>query len=72
MHKPSGGLVNPEDIQTALTWRFNGPSGTGFLTREYQREDRGAHGGTMMVSGYSEDPRFIANDVGGLIINTRG
>lgn len=67
---PPGGQVNPEDIQTAVTWRFNGPSGTGFITREFELPRRGLHAGQMMVSGYSEDPRFIANNVGALILNT--
>jgi hypothetical protein len=70
LRKPSGSNVNPEDIQTAITWRFNGPSGTGFITREYEVPSRGLHAGQMMVSGYSEDPRFIANNVGALIVNT--
>lgn len=65
-----GGNVNPEDIQTAVSWRFNGPSGTGFITREFEVPGRGLHAGQMMVSGYSEDPRFIANNVGALIVNT--
>lgn len=70
VRKPTGGTVNPEDIQTAVTWRFNGPSGTGFITREFELPRRGLHAGQMMVSGYSEDPRFIANNVGALILNT--
>ncbi len=68
-HTPKGGLVNPEDIQTAVTWRFDGPSGTGFITREFELPRRGLYAGTMMVSGYSEDPRFIGNDCGALITN---
>lgn len=70
IRKPPGGTVNPEDIQTAVTWRYNGPSGTGFITREFELPRRGLHAGQMMVSGYSEDPRFIANNVGALILNT--
>lgn len=70
VRKPTGSLINPEDIQTAVTWRFNGPSGTGFITREFELPRRGLHAGQMMVSGYSEDPRFIANNVGALILNT--
>lgn len=70
VRKPAGGDINPEDIQTAVTWRFNGPSGTGFVTREFELPRRGLHAGQMMVSGYSEDPRFIANNVGALIVNT--
>lgn len=69
-HTPAGGMVNPEDIQTAVTWRFDGPSGVGFITREFELPRRGLHAGTMMVSGYSEDPRFIANNVGAIITNT--
>lgn len=71
VRKAPGGSVNPEDIQTSVTWRFNGPSGTGFITREFELPNRGLHAGQMMVSGYSEDPRFIANNVGALILNTR-
>lgn len=71
VRRPPGGSINPEDIQTAVTWRFNGPSGTGFITREFEVPGRGLHAGQMMVSGYSEDPRFIANNVGALILNTR-
>lgn len=69
IHKPSGSLVNPEDIQTAVSWRFDGPSGTGFITRQFEKPGRGLHAGQMMVSGYSEDVRFVANNVGALIIN---
>lgn len=69
-HVPTGGMINPEDIQTAVTWRFDGPSGVGFITREFDLPRRGLYAGTMMVSGYSEDPRFIANNVGAIISNT--
>jgi hypothetical protein len=69
-HTPEGGNVNPEDIQTAVTWRFDGPSGTGFITRQFDMPRRGLHAGQMMVSGYSEDVAFIANNVGALITNT--
>ncbi len=69
IHKPAGSQVNPEDIQTAVSWRFNGPSGTGFITRQFEKPGRGLHAGQMMVSGYSEDVRFVANNVGALIIN---
>lgn len=69
-HTPEGGNINPEDIQTAVTWRFDGPSGTGFITRQFDMPRRGLHSGQMMVSGYSEDVRFVANNVGALIKNT--
>jgi hypothetical protein len=69
-HTPEGGNINPEDIQTAVTWRFDGPSGTGFITRQFDMPRRGLHAGTMMVSGYSEDVAFIANNVGALVVNT--
>lgn len=69
-HTPEGGNLNPEDIQTAVTWRFDGPSGTGFITRQFDLPRRGLHSGQMMVSGYSEDVRFVANNVGALIVNT--
>lgn len=70
IHKPAGGgQVNPEDIQTAVTWRFNGPAGTGFITRQFEKPGRGLHAGQMMVSGYSEEVAFVANNVGALIVN---
>jgi hypothetical protein len=69
-HTPAGGgTVNPEDIQTAVTFRFDGPSGTGFITRQFDLPRRGLHSGQMMVSGYSEDVRFVANNCGALITN---
>lgn len=70
VHVPTGGMINPEDIQTAISWRYSGPSGVGFITREFELPRRGLYAGTMMVSGYSEDPRFIANNVGCIINNT--
>lgn len=69
IHKPAGSLVNPEDIQTAVTWRFDGPNGTGFITRQFEKPGRGLYAGQAMVSGYSEDVRFVANNVGALIVN---
>lgn len=70
-HTPvKGAQVNPEDIQTAVTFRFDGPSGTGFITREFELPRRGLYAGSMMVSGYSEDTKFIGNDCGALITNT--
>ena len=69
IHKPAGSQVNPEDIQTAVSWRFDGPSGTGFITRQFEKPGRGLHAGQMMVSGYSEEVAFVANNVGALIVN---
>jgi hypothetical protein len=62
---PTSGM----DIMTHGTWRRRGTSGTGFQSREFFVDERGLEGGTMLVAGHAEDPVFIANTVGGIIVN---
>lgn len=62
---PGGGQF--EAIQTVKTFRYKGPSGTGWVTREFFVDQRGLNGGTMMVSGFSEDIKMVSNVSGFLI-----
>lgn len=67
------GISNPggggqfEAIQTVKCFRTKGPSGTGWTNREFAVENRGLHGGRMLVAGFSEDIRFVANSAGFLL-----
>jgi hypothetical protein len=61
---------SPGDIMSAGTFRWKGPSGTGFDAREYVVEGRGAYGGTMMVVAEASDHVIIADKAGGIITNT--
>ncbi len=68
---PQNGLpVDGKRTMTAVSFRERGLSGNGFTTREFEVNGRGLQGGTMMVSGHAEDEVMIANNVGGLILNT--
>ena len=68
---PGGGMpTTGEDIMTCKTFRRSGPSGTGFTTREFPLDRRGLHGGLFLASGHAEDVKMIANNVGGILINT--
>jgi len=72
IHRPPSGVpTTGEDIITAQTFRFTGLGATdGFITREFDVEDRGMAGGRKMVSGYSEDVVMVGPNVGAIIINT--
>jgi hypothetical protein len=63
---PAGG-AQYDAIQTVKTFRYKQPSGTGWVTREFQVDQRGLNGGTMMVSGFSEDIKMVSNVSGFLI-----
>lgn len=67
---PGGTPLTGEEIMTCKTFRRRGPSGTGFTTREFPLERRGLHGGMFMASGHAEQVKMVANNVGGIIINT--
>ena len=54
-------------INTALTFRVRGPSGTGVTTNEWQPMGRGLNKGTMLETGYYEDDVIISNIAGGVI-----
>jgi hypothetical protein len=60
----------PDDIMSAATYRWRGPSGTGFEAREYTVEGRGPWGGTMLVLAEASDHVIVANKAGGIITNT--
>lgn len=63
---PPGDPSAFDHIRTIQTFRTRGPSGTGWVSREIQIENRGLNGGVMLVAGYSEDVQFVANSAGGL------
>lgn len=54
-------------INTALTFRVKGPSGTGVTTNEWIPMGRGLNRGTMLETGYYEDDVMPSNISGGLI-----
>ncbi len=56
-----------DSIQTLRSLRVKGSSGTGWVSREYFVNHRGVEGGTMLVAGYTEDIRFVANNAGFLL-----
>ena len=62
---PSGGEF--ESIQTVKTFRYKGPSGTGWVTREFPQEQRGLNGGNFMLSGFNEDIRMVSSVSGFLL-----
>lgn len=61
------GQAEFEDIRTFQTFRVRGPSGTGFISRVFEKPERGMAGGDMLVSGYEEVVVMVANAAGGLI-----
>lgn len=65
LSQPAGG--GAEAIQTIKAFRLRGPSGTGWVSREFTVETRGLNGGRMLVAGFSEDIRMIANSAGFLL-----
>jgi hypothetical protein len=67
---PAGTPLTGEDIMTCKTFRRRGPSGNGFTSREFQLDRRGLHGGAFLASGHAEQVKMVANNVGGILINT--
>lgn len=65
--QPPISAVEFESIQTVRTFRTKGMSGTGYTSREYDVPHRGHEGGTMLVAGFTEDIRFVANSAGFLL-----
>lgn len=62
-----GTPTDGQSIQTCLTFREKKQSGNGMLTRQFEVDGRGLEGGEMVVSGYAEDVKFTANNVGALL-----
>jgi len=67
---PPGAENSGENIMTCKTFRWKGPSGTGYTSREFNLERRGLHGGTFMASGHAEVIKMISGAVGGIIQDT--
>lgn len=59
-----------DEIMSACTFRWRGPTGTGFSAREYEVPGRGPWGGTMLVVAEASDHVIIADKAGGIITNT--
>lgn len=65
--QPPISAVEFDSIQTVRTFRTKGMSGTGYTSREYDVPHRGHEGGTMLVAGFTEDIKFVANSAGFLL-----
>jgi len=66
--RPAGVPGDGEEIATSYTFRFKGPSGVGFETREYFVDGRGPYGGTMVVATMGDIFKMTGTDCGGLIL----
>jgi hypothetical protein len=60
----------PDEIMSAASFRWRGPSGTGWSSREFTVDARGPWGGTMMVVSEASAQVMVANIAGGIITNT--
>lgn len=56
-----------EEIATSYSFRRRGLSGTGFESREFEVQNRGPLGGTMVVVSMADVQVITANDAGGII-----
>jgi hypothetical protein len=65
--EPGGTPSDGEEIRTSETWRLKGPSGNGFVTREFRVDDRGALGGIFIVAALAEVAKMPGPNCGGLI-----
>lgn len=65
--QPPGVPTDGEEIATSWTFRRRGPSGVGLEIREFELENRGPLGGTMMVVSMADIALITANNVGGHI-----
>lgn len=68
---PPGAGTSGDDLMTMKTIRRKGPSGTGWVSREFPLERRGPHGGTFVMSTQAEQLAVISGTVGGAIYNTQ-
>lgn len=64
---PPGIPEDGEEIATTYTFRRRGPSGTGYEAREFEIEDRGPLGGTMVVVSVADVAVITANNAGGIV-----
>lgn len=65
---PPGGIPSDgEEIATTYTFRRKGISGTGLDIREFEVDNRGPLGGTMIVIVAADIPVMTANNAGGII-----
>jgi hypothetical protein len=66
---PPGAGTSGDDLMTVKTIRRKGPSGNGWVSREFPLERRGPHGGTFVMSTQAEQLAIISGTVGGAIYN---
>ncbi len=64
---PAGVPTTGEDIATTYTFRRRGDNGTGIDVRQFELENRGPKGGTMIVVSVADVPILTANNAGGII-----
>jgi hypothetical protein len=67
---PAGAGQNGDDLMTCKTIRRRGPSGTGFVSREFPLDRRGPYGGTFLMSTCAESVVVVSGTVGGAIYDT--
>jgi hypothetical protein len=64
---PPGVPEDGEEIATSYTFRRRGESGVGFESREFELENRGPLGGTMIVVSQADIAIMTGPNVGGII-----
>jgi len=65
--RPPGVPRDGEEIATSYTWRFKGPSGTGWETREVPIETRGPFGGILVIASQMDIAVATSSVAGGII-----
>lgn len=64
---PPGVPTDAEEIATSYTFRLKGPTGNGYVTREFRIEDRGSLGGIFIVCAMADIAVMAGSNCGGLI-----
>lgn len=67
---PPGAGTSGDDLMTLKTIRRKGPSGNGWVSREFPLDRRGPHGGIFLMSTVAEQLAVISGTVGGAIYDT--
>lgn len=67
LSKPAGVPTDGEEVASTYTFQYKGPSGTGYTSREWVVEGRGAYGGDMIAVTEEDDARMTSTIAGGII-----
>jgi hypothetical protein len=67
---PPGAGTSGDDLMTVKTIRRKGPSGNGWMSREFPLDRRGPYGGTFVMTTCAEQLAIISGTVGGALYNT--